>query len=346
MAVYRAFFEPRRLLAPPERPAGAAGHLPRQRRPRGEPCPPERRQRPDPRRYLPGVDVLVAVGAGPGLGDATSGWTLSSMSRITTSGRSRPGALAYCGPPAIEPRSWSAPRSTRRFVRYFAAGETLLPAAAADALPDRAARRPEPKRWVRRRLRPCEPAPGADGAAGPASPAPGPRRPPSGRTTTCRTSSTRLWLGPSMSYSSGMWTAGTTSDLDAAEAEKVAFFADRLGRRRRPVARCGLRLGRRAASAGRAAWRGRRRRTHAQRRHRSRGSASGRCRGPRSGSRAGTITTRHERYDAIMSFGAFEHFARDGTTGDERVARLPALLRALLRVVEGRRPARPGDDRP
>jgi cyclopropane-fatty-acyl-phospholipid synthase len=26
-----------------------------------------------------------------------------------------------------------------------------------------------------------------------------------------------------------------------------------------------------------------------------------------------------ERYDAIMSFGAFEHFARDGTTGDARV---------------------------
>ncbi len=33
-----------------------------------------------------------------------------------------------------------------------------------------------------------------------------------------------------------------------------------------------------------------------------------------------------QRYDAIMSFGAFEHFARDGSTGAERVAAYRAFF--------------------
>ena len=52
------------------RPAGAAADLPRQRRPRGEPCRAGRRVGADPRRHLSRVDAGVALRAGAWLGDA------------------------------------------------------------------------------------------------------------------------------------------------------------------------------------------------------------------------------------------------------------------------------------
>ena len=56
---------------------------------------------------------------------------------------------------------------------------------------------------------------------------------------------------------------------------------------------------------------------------------------PRSGSRTGTITTPVDRYDAILSYGAFEHFARDGTTSVERV---DAYRRFFARCFEWLKP--------
>jgi cyclopropane-fatty-acyl-phospholipid synthase len=37
-----------------------------------------------------------------------------------------------------------------------------------------------------------------------------------------------------------------------------------------------------------------------------------------------------ERYDAIVSFGAFEHFARDGTTGQQRIAAYRRFFRSCM----------------
>jgi cyclopropane-fatty-acyl-phospholipid synthase len=126
-----------------------------------------------------------------------------------------------------------------------------------------------------------------------------------------------LWLGPSMSYSSGLWADGTPDD-GAAQAEKVAFFAARLGvdggrlldvgcgwaaQLRPMVGRHGVAEGvGLTLSDAQAAW------------------VSERP-VPRTEVRLESWVDHDpaERYDAIMSFGAFEHFSRDGTTGDARV---------------------------
>jgi cyclopropane-fatty-acyl-phospholipid synthase len=125
------------------------------------------------------------------------------------------------------------------------------------------------------------------------------------------------WLGPSMSYSSGLWSAGATDDA-AAQADKVGFFADRLGvagarvldvgcgwaaQLRPMVERHGLREGvGLTLSAAQAEW------VAAWPVERTEVRLEGWGEHDRSAS-----------YDAVMSFGAFEHFARDGTTGDARV---------------------------
>ena len=84
------------------------------------------------------------------------------------------------------------PEVHRRFVRYFAASRALFRLEQQTLYRIVLSRRPEPKRWVAPPApAPSEPAPAAAGATGPAVPADaGTRRPRSGRTTTCRTSST------------------------------------------------------------------------------------------------------------------------------------------------------------
>jgi cyclopropane-fatty-acyl-phospholipid synthase len=129
----------------------------------------------------------------------------------------------------------------------------------------------------------------------------------------------RLWLGPTMMYTSGLWSSDAAEDLDTAQARKLDFFADRV----LPVA------GGRVLDVG-CGWGGALRRLAAR---------PGIARGVGLTLSAAQVAhvaadpipgaevwlqdwAEHqprELYDAIISFGAFEHFARDGTTGPERI---------------------------
>jgi len=210
------------------------------------------------------------------------------------------------------------PEVHRRFARYFAASRALFRLRQQTLHRIVLTRRPEPKRWV------TPPGPTGEAPAEPATQAPADLATPPGASASAvrahydlSNDFYALWLGPSMSYSSGRWTEGTPDD-GAAQAEKVAFFADRLGvaggrlldvgcgwaAQLRPMVEqhgvaeaVGLTL-----SDAQAAWVGERR-------------------VPRTEVRLESWLDHDpaERYDAIMSFGAFEHFARDGTTGDARV---------------------------
>jgi cyclopropane-fatty-acyl-phospholipid synthase len=128
-----------------------------------------------------------------------------------------------------------------------------------------------------------------------------------------------LWLGPTMMYSSGIWDAPTTT-LDQAVTAKIDRFAHDVlpGMRARVLdVGCG--------------WGGALRRMvdeHAVR------SGVGLTLSARQQQHLATdpvpgVEIRLESwadheptepYDAIVSFGAFEHFARDGSTGPERIA--------------------------
>ena len=208
------------------------------------------------------------------------------------------------------------PEVHRRFARYFAASRALFRLRQQTLYRIVLSRRPEPKRWVSPPA-PADPAPPvpptvADPATGPGSSAPAIQA-----HYDLSNEFYALWLGPSMSYSSGRWTEGTPDD-GAAQAEKVAYFAARLdvagGRlldvgcgwaaQLRPmVERHGVAEGvGLTMSDAQAAWVSERR-------------------VPRTEVRLESWVDHDpaQRYDAIMSFGAFEHFARDGTTGDARV---------------------------
>jgi cyclopropane-fatty-acyl-phospholipid synthase len=129
----------------------------------------------------------------------------------------------------------------------------------------------------------------------------------------------RLWLGPTMMYTSGLWPADTATDLDAAQAHKLDFFADRVlpaaggrvldvgcgwgGALRRFEARPGI-----ACGVGLTL-------SPAQVEH----VATDPIPGAEVRLQDWAEHQPHEPYDAIVSFGAFEHFARDGTTGPERI---------------------------
>jgi cyclopropane-fatty-acyl-phospholipid synthase len=198
----------------------------------------------------------------------------------------------------------------RRFARYFAASLALFRLRQQTLYRIVLSRRPEPKRWV------APPTPGGPPPVGDADPAGA--SPPAVRAHYDLSNDFYAsWLGPSMSYSSGLWSAGATDD-DAAQADKVAFFAERLGvagarlldvgcgwaaQLRPMVERHGAREGvGLTLSAAQAEW------VTARPVERTEVRLEG--------------WAEHDplaSYDAVMSFGAFEHFARDGTTGDARV---------------------------
>jgi cyclopropane-fatty-acyl-phospholipid synthase len=128
-----------------------------------------------------------------------------------------------------------------------------------------------------------------------------------------------LWLGPSMMYSSGMWRASDPPDLPDAHDRKIDYFAERTlpgrgarvldvgcgwgGALRRAVTHHGVAeaIGL-TLSAAQAKWMVGHAVPHTSVRIES---WSDHC--------------PNVRYDAILSFGAFEHFARDGSSSDERV---------------------------
>ena len=130
-----------------------------------------------------------------------------------------------------------------------------------------------------------------------------------------------LWLGPTMMYSSGLWSsdADDPTDLDAAVQRKVDFFAGHV--LRRPDSDvldvgCGWGATLRRLSAA---------------------HHTGRAVGLTLSTAQHDFIASHPipnteirleswanhepagQYDAIVTFGAFEHFARDGTTSLERI---------------------------
>ena len=195
----------RRRMAPARRAVGAAGHLPRQRRPPGEPVRRRRDQRPDPLGDLPGVDVLVALGAGPRLGDRLPLGVLPRRAgalRPHLPGlelgaprgrRSSRRAGRPRGPPALRPLLRRQPRA--------------VPAPAADPVPDRPVAPARAEALGRRLRRPVREARGRRRRRRPTRrPGRGRRRPPIRGHYDLSNEFYALWLGPSMSYSSGRWT--------------------------------------------------------------------------------------------------------------------------------------------
>jgi cyclopropane-fatty-acyl-phospholipid synthase len=129
------------------------------------------------------------------------------------------------------------------------------------------------------------------------------------------------WLGPSMMYSSGLWNPGDPPDLDAATERKIDYFAQHAipdGSTRVLDVGCG--------------WGATIRRLLA---HQGVREAVGLTLSERQfqfiaadpvpGAEIrleGWESFRSEgQFDAIFSFGAFEHFARDGMTAPQRIAR-------------------------
>jgi cyclopropane-fatty-acyl-phospholipid synthase len=130
-----------------------------------------------------------------------------------------------------------------------------------------------------------------------------------------------LWLGPTMAYSSGLWPSGDDplADLDAAHRRKVDFFARHVVRSpgaevldvgcgwgfnlRRLVEAHQLRRGvGLTLSAAQSAF-----------------VAAHEVPGTEVRLEAWADHRPVRPYDGILSYGAFEHFARDGTTSAERV---------------------------
>jgi cyclopropane-fatty-acyl-phospholipid synthase len=135
------------------------------------------------------------------------------------------------------------------------------------------------------------------------------------------------WLGPTMTYSSGLWRSGDPPDLDAATHRKIDFFAGHVlpaGATRVLDVGCG--------------WGETMRRLvgHHGVRHVVGLTLSEQQREFVERHTAPGIEVRLESweayaaddgtFDAIFSFGAFEHFARDGLAAPERVARYRAFF--------------------
>ena len=200
--------------------------------------------------------------------------------------------------------------TVRTFARYFAGGEALFRLREQSLYRVTLTKRPEPKVWALP-LRPSELG-AADHGTGASAEAVRSHYDVSNAFYA-------TWLGPSMMYSSAMWEPGD-ADHETALERKIDFFADAVlpphGRGRVLDVGCG--------------WGGTLRRlahdhgvdelvgltlSEQQRDHL--------VEHPVPGAEI-RLEDWHDHtppapYDAIVSFGAFEHFARDGTTGPERV---------------------------
>jgi cyclopropane-fatty-acyl-phospholipid synthase len=207
------------------------------------------------------------------------------------------------------------PEVARRFDRYFAAGEVCFRLREHALYRVILTKRPQPKSWAVL-VRPSD-VPTA---------APRPGTTPGASDGAIRAHYDvsdefyATWLGPTMMYTSGLWTRGDPPDLEAALDRKNDFFAERLQ----------VGPGDRVLDVG-CGWGGTLRRLLAHHRvdaavgltlseaqHRYARARPVPGQEVRLESWAEHVPVRP--YDAITSFGAFEHFARDGTTGPERIA--------------------------
>jgi cyclopropane-fatty-acyl-phospholipid synthase len=203
--------------------------------------------------------------------------------------------------------------TTALFGRYLAAGEAIFRLREQALVRAVLTRRPEPKRWAVV----TRPSMLASAAPAPAASTPAVRS-----HYDLSNAFYELWLDPSMSYSSGMWADGESpADLEAAQRRKVDFFADQVLRGNGPHRVLDVGCGWGAALRGLLARHGVTDAvgvTVSQRQH------DFAAEHPQPGL---TVLlsdwAAHQPsvpYDAMVSFGAFEHFAADGSTGPERIA--------------------------
>jgi len=234
--------------------------------------------------------------------------------------------LAYREQEALA-RALVGPESCRNYARYFAVGEAVFRLREHSLYRVILTKRPEPKTWAVT-VRPSAISASPDRGASAGASASAVRA-----HYDLSNSFYALWLGPSMMYSSAMWERGESqADLEWAQQRKVDFFASRL----RPSAPGPWR----ALDVG-CGW----------------GWNLRRLTGERWGASATGLTLSQaqadylaehpipgtdvrvedwndhepsEAYDAIFSFGAFEHFARDGTTGLQRIAIYRRFFRSCM----------------
>ena len=234
--------------------------------------------------------------------------------------------LAYREQEALA-RALVGPEACRAYARYFAVGEAVFRLREHSLYRVILAKRPEPKTWAVR-VRPSDIPPPADPGRGPGGASAGAIR----SHYDVSNSFYELWLGPSMMYSSAMWAPATTgTDLELAQQRKIDFFADRVlpgpGSGRVLDVGCG--------------WGGTLRRLiEAHRVTDATGLTLSRAQldyltghpVPGAGIRLEDWNDHApgEPYDAIFSFGAFEHFARDGTTGPQRIATYRRFFRSCM----------------
>jgi cyclopropane-fatty-acyl-phospholipid synthase len=214
------------------------------------------------------------------------------------------------------------PDACRTYARYFAAGEAVFRLREHSLYRVILTKRPEPKTWAVT-VRPSDIPPPADRGGGASAAAVRSHYDVSNAFY-------ELWLGPSMMYSSAMWAdTGTRADLERAQQRKIDFFAARVlpGTGPHRVLDVGCGWGwtlHRLAEAHRV--------TAATGLTLSRAQLDHLTHHPVPGAdiRLEDWNDHHpgEPYDAIFSFGAFEHFARDGTTGPQRIAAYRRFFRS------------------
>jgi cyclopropane-fatty-acyl-phospholipid synthase len=212
------------------------------------------------------------------------------------------------------------PENARTFEQYFAAGEVLFRLREHALYRVVLAKRAQPKRWA------VTVWPSA--LAEPGSSRPEPDRSGHGASAAAighhydvSNDFYRLWLGPSMLYSAGSWQPGDPADLELAQLRKLDSFAGKLIRQ----------PGARVLDVG-CGWGGNLRRL--AERH-SVAAGIGLTLSPAQHDYATGLSVPGvqiqligwedhqpaEPYDAIVSYGAFEHFAVDGSTGPQRIER-------------------------
>jgi cyclopropane-fatty-acyl-phospholipid synthase len=213
------------------------------------------------------------------------------------------------------------PEMSRICARYLAGGEILFRLREQTLHRVVLVKRPQPKVWAVS-VRPsdldrAEPAPGASATAVRAH-------------YDVSNAFYRLWLGPTLMYSSAMWTPGDgLADLDTAQHRKIDFFARHVLPSDRPARVLDIGCG----------WGGTLRRLadeHAV----DEGLGLTLSAAQRDFADGAAVTGMEVRledwqrhsparsYDAIVSFGAFEHFAQDGSTGPQRIASYRRFFRA------------------
>jgi cyclopropane-fatty-acyl-phospholipid synthase len=235
--------------------------------------------------------------------------------------------LAYREQEALA-RSLVGPEACRAYARYFAVGEAVFRLREHSLYRVILTKRPEPKTWAVT-VRPGSiPTPADADRGGPAGASAAAVR----SHYDVSNSFYELWLGPSMMYSSAMWAgAETRVDLERAQQRKIDFFAARTlpgpGPRRVLDVGCGWGWNlRRLAEAHRV--------TAATGLTLSRAQLDYLTQHPVPGAGIRLEDWNDhdpgEPYDAIFSFGAFEHFARDGTTGPQRIATYRRFFRSCM----------------